>query len=77
MHQKIETIYDASGKWRVTIFRRADRTYGLDWEHYSDDPYEHCWIPDTKCSETFCDTLEIARREAQGRIEVKHRCNEL
>jgi hypothetical protein len=65
--KEIETIYDAGGKHRVTIFSREDGTYGLYFEEYSDDPYEECFVP-TIQSASFIDTLETARREAQGRL---------
>jgi hypothetical protein len=71
MQENIETLYNTSRTWRVTIFRRADGSYGLDWEHYSDDPYEHCWIPDMRCSVSFFDTLKTAQCEAQGRMSAK------
>jgi hypothetical protein len=71
MRQDIETIYDASGKRRVTIFRRDDGTYGLYWEEYSDDPYEECFIASPGRGTSFIDTLETARREARGRIGLE------
>jgi hypothetical protein len=56
--------------WRVRVFQRENGTYGLAWEHYSDDPDELCWIPDMSQPETFCADLETAEREARERIEL-------
>lgn len=66
MREIVETF--ERGDRRVTIFRRPNGTFGLIWEHYSNDPYEECWIPDARVPETFCDTLQTAKREAQGRL---------
>ena len=69
MRENIETL--TRGKWRVTIFQRSNGTYGLDWEQYSDALYEHCWILCRQC-ETFCDSLDTARREAIARLELQN-----
>jgi hypothetical protein len=66
--QEVETIHDASGKWRITILRREDGRYTLHWERFSDDPYEMCWIGVMNRGVSFFDTLETARREARGRL---------
>ena len=70
MHREVETIYDASGKWRVTILIREDGAYTLHWEKFSDDPYENCWIGDMRRNVSFFDTLETARREARARLDL-------
>ena len=67
MQEVVETVYAPDNKRRVTIFKRANGSYGLEWEVYSDDPYELCWIPTPKFV-SICDGLDIARREARGRL---------
>jgi hypothetical protein len=66
----IETIYNASGNRRIHVYRRDDGTYGLEWEEYSNHPYEKCWIPCPGVGVSFCDTFETAFREARGRLGV-------
>jgi hypothetical protein len=65
-----ETVYSADSKRRMNIYLRDEGCCELELEKYSDDPYEHCWIPYTK-SISFCDTLETARREAVGRLGLE------
>ena len=76
----VETLYHESGIWRIVIFRNSDGTYSLQWECYirrdenpdpeDEPPYGDFWFPRTH-GVSFCDTLEIARREALGRLSAK------
>jgi hypothetical protein len=62
-------IYDHSDKRRVTI-SGANGSYTFVEEHFSDEPLEMCWIPQThRRSRPICSSFEIALREAEGRIE--------
>jgi hypothetical protein len=62
-------IYDADRKRRV-IISGSPAGYGFVEEHFSDDPIEMCWIPQThRHSVPICSSFEIALREARGRIE--------
>jgi hypothetical protein len=68
-HKVVETIWDTGKKRRIHIFCRDDGTFGFYEEHFSDEPYEHCWIPRSPATESFCDTLEAVIREVHGRVE--------
>jgi hypothetical protein len=63
----IKILYDDEGKRRVIIYQRAKGTFGFEKEYFSDDEFEHCWMP---CGGgfSFCDTFETALREARGRV---------
>ncbi len=62
-------IYDPTRTRRVTI-SGADGTYTFLEEHFSTDPSEMCWIPQThNRSRPVCGSLDIALREAKGRVE--------
>jgi hypothetical protein len=52
------------------LLERANETYWLAWEHFSDYPDELCWIPDMTQRETICADLETVKREARGRIDL-------
>ena len=68
-HDVIKTIYSDDRKRRVIIFSRADGTFGFREEHFSADSLEQRWIPQSwSRSEPVCSSLEIAMREANGRI---------
>jgi hypothetical protein len=69
--ENVETIYNETRTWRVTIFRRPDGTFGLEWEKYIDDEPAHPFWAPMRYGVTFCDTLETARREAHGRFAAK------
>jgi len=73
VNETIETI--SRGDTRVTIFRRPNGTYGLAWEQFSHDPYEECWIPSSRHPESFLDSLETARKEANGRLNSNGNSN--
>ena len=62
-------IYDADRKRRVIIFG-ADSDYSFMEEHFSDEPLENCWIPQThRRSRPICSSFEIALREARERVD--------
>lgn len=64
-----QVIYDSSGKRRVTI-SGADGSYTFLEEHFSDEPLEMCWVPQThRRSVAICSSFQIAIREARGRVE--------
>ena len=65
----VEIIYSPDRGRRVTIFRRADGTFGFFEEYYSQDRFEDCWIPlFNRHTESYCDSLETVRREVYGRV---------
>jgi hypothetical protein len=77
MLKTIRICYDSSGKKRVLIIRRDDGFYTFQEEHFSDDPFEMCWIVKTSNrSLSICETMETALTEAMGRIhwlsEIHH-----
>jgi len=49
----VESIYDATGKWRVLIIQGGDGTFGFDVEHFSDEPRERSWFPCGRYSYPF------------------------
>lgn len=65
----LRKIVDSTGKRRVLIIRRANGSYGWEVEHWSDEPMEQCWIRPGQYPFSICDTVEIAIREALGRVE--------
>jgi len=62
----IRTVYDASQPQRVIVFRRDDGSFGFENQRFVED--QECWIPHGKFSESFCETLELAEREARERV---------
>jgi len=62
----IQTIYDASQTQRAIVFRRDDGSFSFEGQRFAE--VEDCWIPHGIYSESFCDTLEAAEREARNRI---------
>lgn len=68
VRKEVETIYDPEHKRRVIIFERADGTFGFLEEHFSEEPFEHCWIPVFRQTESFCDSLDTVVREVYGRV---------
>ncbi len=63
-------IQDSSGKRRVRVYAIADDSFTFVEERFSDDPHEQCWLPVGGCrSAPICASLEIAFREASGRVD--------
>lgn len=58
------------GKYRVTIFQRADGSIGYSEDERFEDglsgPY---WTPSHQDSEMYCDSLAVAIREVVGRVD--------
>ena len=67
-HRDLTTIYNDERNRRAIIFQRDDGTFGFFEEYFSDDEYEHCWIPQFPASECRCDSLESVTREVYGRV---------
>ena len=65
----VETLTHADGLRRVQLFQRDDGTFGFCKEHFSTDPFEQCWIPHWPASECIAASLDVARREAYGRVD--------
>lgn len=64
----VRTISHADGKRRVHIVDRGDGTYGYEEEHFSDDPFEMCWVPRRQFPLTICDSSQRAEREARAAV---------
>jgi hypothetical protein len=63
------TIGDQSGTRRVVIYELDSGGFTFEEEHFGNDPLEQCWLPVTKGrSHPICASLEIALREAAGRV---------
>lgn len=60
-------IYNADRTRRVVFERNADGSIGFREDVWSNDRYEHCWIP-SRWPDSHCDTMETAMREARGRL---------
>ncbi len=56
------------GKRKLLVFRRDDGSFGFQSLRFSEEPLEMCWIPDGRFSECFAPTMDIAEREARGRV---------
>jgi len=68
--ETVATYTSDDGKRRVRIERFRDRGwYTFTEEHFSDDPLEMAWCPLKRDSFPVCDSLEIAIREARGRVD--------
>ena len=65
----LRTIVDPPGKQRVLIVRRENGNFGWEVEHWSDEPFEFCWIRRRQYPFSICSSEEIALREALGRVE--------
>lgn len=65
----VKEIVDESGRRKVELFRRDDGTYGFEDLRYYKDQYEDGWSPHGRYSQCFAATLEIAEREARGRVD--------
>lgn len=50
------------GRQRVYLLVRADGMFSRWGEHYSDEEFEHCWIPDDRGG-SFFDSKETAKKE--------------
>lgn len=65
----VETLFDDSGNRRVHIIDCSNGTFSFIEEHYSNDPLEQAWLPQTwRHSAPICESYEIALREARGRV---------
>jgi len=64
----VTTIYNDERNRRAIIFQRDDGSFGFLEEYFSDEEYEHCWIPLFPKSECRCYTLESVTREVYGRV---------
>jgi len=63
-------IYDSDRKRRVRVIGLLDGSYSFIEEKFSDEPLEMSWIPQTyRRSQPICSSVEIALREARGRVE--------
>ncbi len=54
-------------------FRRSEgsfgeNTFGFEEQYFSDEPLERCWCPLSQVPLSFCETEEIAVREAHARV---------
>lgn len=72
MCEALRVFLHPDGKRRVLIVERGPGLYGFEVEHFSDDPFEMCWIPFGRYSYSLCDSIETAEREAFGRVEWLH-----
>lgn len=65
----VRTIYSSDQLRRVEIFRRDDGSFGFKEDHFSNDPFDRCWIDyAVRHSESFCPTEAIVLREVIGRV---------
>ena len=69
MRSVVKELVARDGKRKIEIFRRRDGSFGWESQRFSDDPLELCWIPQGRFSECFAATVEIAEREARGRVD--------
>jgi hypothetical protein len=64
-----KVFVDSTGKRRVTISGSPENGFTFVEEHFSDDPLELSWLPQTQGrSIPVCDNFETALREAVGRV---------
>lgn len=66
-------IYSKDRKRRVIIFQRSigsfgEKTFGFEEQYFSDEPLEQCWCPLSQVPLSFCETEQIAVREARARV---------
>jgi hypothetical protein len=62
-------LLDATGLKRVVISGSDQEGFTFVEEHFSPDPNERCWIPQTyRASGPRCATFAIAMTEAEGRV---------
>ncbi len=66
--ETVRTIYSADRQNRVCVFRRDDGAYGFCEEHFSDAPFEQCWITTGHHTESFCASEDIVVCESIGRV---------
>jgi hypothetical protein len=62
----VEVIYSPERNARVQVFRRRNGTFGFGEERFQAE--EKCWTPFGRYSEAIIDSLEVAIREATGRV---------
>ncbi|MFK7788052.1 MAG: hypothetical protein AB8C95_00995 [Phycisphaeraceae bacterium] len=68
-YHEFHVVYNSEKTRRVTIFKTDSGGYSFEEEIYSSIPEEQCWFPQTHGRSTaICDSLEIAIREAIGRV---------
>ena len=73
MPEIIKVIEKLDGSRKVEIFRRADGTFGF--HHFKWGEEERAWYTTAPYSESRCETIEHAHKEASGRIEWLVECD--
>ena len=69
MNDKIlKTIYSIDQKKRINFIQKANGTFCFEEEYFSEDPLEMSWIPIARQFLSICDSLDLAIREAKGRV---------
>lgn len=63
----IKIIYKLDQKKRVIFFQK-NSNFSFEEEYFSADPLEMVWISTGRQFLTICDSIDIAIREAKGRI---------
>jgi hypothetical protein len=69
MESVVKELLASDRKRKVQIFRREDGSFGFESLYFSDDPLEQSWIPHGRYSVCFAASVEIAEREARGRVD--------
>lgn len=65
----VAILKDEDNKRRVRIVRHAENGwFTFEEEYFSEEPREMAWVTVQANSFPICDTMEIAIREARGRI---------
>jgi hypothetical protein len=65
----VKELIATDGKRKVQVFRRDDGSYGFESLRLSEEPLEMSWIPYGRFSECIAPSMEIAEREARGRVD--------
>lgn len=70
MHNEVvKEIYNCDRMRRVLIFRRDLSSFYYQIEHYSQHPFEMCWIPTRQLYIGIYDSEEKAENEARANID--------
>jgi hypothetical protein len=69
MRTIVEEIVARDCKRQVNIFRRHYGSFGFESLRFSEEPLEMAWIPHGRFSECIAPSIEVAEREARGRID--------
>ena len=69
MKRVVKTILSPDGLRKVEIYQRGNGSFGFVAMRFSNEPTEMCWREDGRYSACHTPTIEIAEREARGRVK--------